>query len=1036
MATSCLNKESAACTNIDTDLHLNHLWVSTVCHARGCTLLLVRCLGQFRLEANARPCVLPTRKTASLLVYLLLHPEAHEREQLVTRFWGDFGEEQARRSLRTALSTLRKALGESALLADRTKVQFNPDFPIWVDAITLGNQCQRFLDQSLIDPTLVDLALYQGDMLAGFYDEWILRKREEVRLCFLRVLGRLAQHWRTQGDYVRTIEIAQRILQLDPAEETAHQHLLFCYTATGDRQTARQQYEDCVHALREELALEPTAETVALYRRSQQARIQAAAASHSNLPLPLASFIGRGHEIAKVKTLLRPDRSNAKHLPARLVTVTGPGGCGKTRLAIEVARELSDYYADGIWWVELAALTEETQVAQAVAKVLDVQQGVQPSLTDVIINNLRTKHLLLVLDNCEHLIAACAELAERLLSHCPEVQILATSREALGVGGETSWLVPSLTLPTTQPTAPAEYLAFEAIQLFIERASAVQRDFALTAVNASAILQICRQLDGIPLAIELAAARVKLMTVEQIAARLTGLMGASFALLTTGGRTVLPRQQTLRATIDWSYALLNEVEQRLLQRLALFTGGWSLEAAEAVGADCTPHSVVELLARLVDKSLVLAEPQGQLIRYRMLETVRQYAYEQLEKSGEVSAVRDRHLAYFCRLAEVAEPEFRGAGQMFWLRRLDADYENLRAALTWGLQHETHSITRFCSGATLATALIFYWKLRGEWGEEYYWLDLAAQRLALGSVGIEPEQYQQLTCLRTNALYGKGIAAWHQQKLDEAQRIFDESAELWRIVGDRTGFYRAQIFQADLCFDKHNQTEEFVLWRECLAYFSEVQDAWGMAEANFYLGYGERRSGNFGTATSYYEACLALIRPVGDQWLLSLAVSHQGMIALEQLDYERARPLIEQRLQLGREFGLKHHIYTSLGFLAVIAYKQGNLRQGMVLVREAITVQRKLGFDISSNLLNHDKLVIAARACMLDRQHERAVKLLAARHVLISIASNDLSLETNKVIEGLLTSLQAQLGTEAFGAVWAIGAVLTPEQVFEEIMAEE
>ena len=1031
-------RESTPCPNIAISLHLTTFGVATVCHARGCILLLLRCLGQFRLEANGQPCILPTRKTAALLAYLLLHPEVHDREQLVARFWGDFGEEQARRSLRTALSALRKAVGETAVLADRTMVQFNPDFPTWVDAITLGNQGQRFLAQPLVDPTLVDLALYQGDLLAGFYDEWILRKREEVRLCYLRVLARLAQHWRTEGDYARVIETAQRILMLEPAEETAHQHLLFCYTATGDRQAARQQYETCAHALREELAIEPTPETIALYQRSQQAHTQtrAAAATHSNLPLPLASFIGRVHEIAKVKKLLCHERATAPHRPARLVTVTGPGGCGKTRLAIEVARELLDHYADGVWWVELAALTEATQVAQAVAKVLDVQQGVQPSLTDVIINNLRTKQLLLVLDNCEHLVAACAELAERLLSHCPELQILTTSREVLGIGGETSWLVPSLTLPSTPPATVAEYCHFEAIQLFIERAGAAQRDFALTAVNAAAIFQICRQLDGIPLAIELAAVRVKLMTVEQIATHLTGVVGARFALLTNGGRTVLPRQQTLRATIDWSYALLNGVEQRLLQQLAVFTGSWSLEAAEAIGAGSSPQPVVELLARLVDKSLALAEPQEQVIRYWMLETVRQYAYEQLEKNGEVSTVRDRHLAYFRHLAEVAEPEFRGAGQLTWLRRLDADYENLRTALTWGLQHEPLDLTRLCAGATLATALIFYWKVRGEWAEERYWLDVTAQRLTFGSVGLAYEQYQQITRLRANALYGKGIAIWHQQKWDEAQQIFDESAELWRAVRDRTGFYRTQIFQADLYFIKHNQTNAFMLWQECLAYFREAQDAWGMAEASFYLGYGERRVGNFGTATSYYEACLALIRPLGDRWLLSLAMSHHGIIALEQLDYARARQLIEQRLQLGREFGLKHHIYTALGYLATIAYEQGDLHQCVTFVREAITVQYKLGFDLISNLLNNDKLVIVAHFCIVQGQNERAVKLLAAHYVLANVAGHTATLIAEKSTEELLAELQAQLGVEAFASAWAIGVALTPEQALEEIIAAD
>lgn len=1007
-------------------------------------LPLLRCLGQFQLELNEQPTPLPTRKTAALLVHLVLHPKPHGREQLATLFWGDSGDEEARRSLRNALTALRKALGETALLADRETVQFNPGYVLKVDAVDFRTQAQRFLAAPTPIPDAVDITLYRGDLLEGFYDDWILREREALRQLYLQVLLRLAQHWRTQGDYLQTSAIAQRILTLDPAEEAAHQHLLFCYTMTGDRQAAQRQYEACVHSLREELDVEPAPETVALYRRSQQTRSRkpSVTAAHTNLPLPVSSFIGRGPEIAKLKGLLRGDQETTQRPPVRLVTITGPGGCGKTRLAIQVARDLLDGYADGIWWVELAALSEDSQVPQAVAKVLDVQQGIQPSLTDVLITNLRTKQMLLVLDNCEHLVAACAELAERLLSQCPDLQILTTSREAFGIFGEVNWLVPSLTLPGvertdyTKPEQLAELLQFEGIQLFVERASAAQRTFSLMPANTPALLQICQQLDGIPLAIELAAARVKLMTVEQLATRLMGALGARFNLLTDGSRTILPRQQTLRATMAWSYALLNDQEQKLLQQLAIFAGGWTLEAAEATGALLTaPQSVAGVLARLVDKSLVLVEPQGEAVRYQMLETVRQYAYEQLEKMKDAPAARDRHLAYFRQLVEHGEPELRAGGQLIWLRRLVTESDNLRVALSWGLQHEPVAADRLLSGAGLATELIFHWKLHSDWLEGRSWLEETAHLLEIHQKIIDARQVRQITALRAKALYGAGVLVWHQGKWDESWQLLLTSTHLARSVGDFSCLFRAQAFQADLYLLRGDWSTACALWQECRGYFNQVQEPWLLAEATFFLGYAERRAGNFAAAIPYYEEAIALLRSLGERWLLSLTLSHLGLIAFAQGDYGTAYRQIEQRLLMGREFGLKQHIYTALDFLADIAYQQGHIRQAAMLLREALALQQKSGVDLLfANLIVN--LGIMAQACIMDGHYPRAVRLLAAQHALALLAGDKDIEEPSPLITQLLQELHTRLDDDGFSTAWATGAAMTLEQALAELLAED
>jgi len=384
----------------------------------------------------------------------------------------------------------------------------------------------------------------------------------------------------------------------------------------------------------------------------------------NNLPRQLTSFIGREREMAEVKRLLTT---------TRLLTLTGSGGCGKTRLALQVAADLVEEFANGVWLVELAALTDPALVPQAVASALGVREEPGRPLLATLSDYLKAKRLLLLLDNCEHLVAACAYLAEALLRACPHLRILATSREALNIAGETVWRVPSLSLPDLLHLPSVEHLTqYEAVRLFIERALISRPDFVLTSQGAPSVAQVCHRLDGIPLAIELAAARVKVLSVEQIAARLDN----RFRLLTSGSRTALPRQKTLRAAIDWSYDLLSETERMVLRRLSVFAGGWTLEAAEAicVGEGIEWHEVLDPLMQLVDKSLVMMEEQGGTVRYRLLETVRQYGRDKLPASGEADVVRGRHRDWYLALAERAEPELLGSNQAVWLERLETEHD--------------------------------------------------------------------------------------------------------------------------------------------------------------------------------------------------------------------------------------------------------------------------------------------------------------------------------------------------------------------------
>ena len=400
--------------------------------------------------------------------------------------------------------------------------------------------------------------------------------------------------------------------------------------------------------------------------------IKSLSTHRNNLPQQLTSFIGREKEIAAVRALMGTHR---------LLTLIGAGGCGKTRLSMQVAADSLEQFPDGAWLVELASLSNPGLVTQTVATILGVKEEPGKPITQTLTEHLKHKRLLLLLDNCEHLLEVCTKLADMLMRQCPGVKLLASSREALGIAGEQTFRVPSLTLPERKQThTPQNLSTYESVQLFIDRALLVRADFQVTNQNAPSLASLCCHLDGIPLAIELAAARVRTLAVEEI----DGKLDQRFRLLTGGSRTALPRQQTLRSLIDWSYDLLHELDKLLLQRLSVFAGGWTLAAAEQVcaGEGVADGEILDLLTSLSDKSLVAAELQGGHSRYRLLETMRQYARERLLESGGGEAVRERHREYFLALAEEAEPNLKGAEQAEWLQRLEAEHDNLRLALDW------------------------------------------------------------------------------------------------------------------------------------------------------------------------------------------------------------------------------------------------------------------------------------------------------------------------------------------------------------------
>lgn len=830
--------------------------------------------GSWRLERGGESLHLPTRKAESLLAYLELHPGAHAREKLAALLWGDVGDEQARGSLRKALTHLRAVLGDEALFADRQSIQLDPAYPLWCDVREFERVSKTRVWASLdtVNETCTQLtALYRGDLLADFYDEWVFAPRQECREQLLDSLLALTQEFRAHSEYSRAMETALRVLELDRANERAHQHLIFCYIASGNRHAALKQYEECERALREELDVEPARETQAMYAWLKQ--IPSAGASIqarlTNLPIPLSTFVGRHDETETVKHFLKSE--------VRLVTLTGPGGSGKTRLAIRTATDLicendsaNLLFEDGVWWTELAAIADPFNVIPQIAQTLGVREGADESLSDTVKAFLQSKQLLLILDNCEHVLSASAQVAHELLVHCPRLKVLATSREQLRIAGEQVYLVPPMRVPRREAWTYADLLReFEGVRLFVERARLVQPTFQLGEENARAVAQICARLDGLPLALELAASRVNLLSPQEIAARLD----ARFDLLKDTNRTAPPRHQTLRAVLDWSCDLLSNDERVLFRRLSVFAGGCTFDALNAVAGESeTKNALFDTLARLVDKSLVTATTNGDTTRYGMLETIGEYAREMLDASGEADRIRTRHLDYFAQFAETAETNLRGASQGTWLAQLDTEMDNVRAALEWASANDVEKALQ------VAGALEWYWNLRGHWSE-------GAQRLTrLLTISREPTRGRARALLAAS-----NLKFWGEQDFETARRWLETSVALYRETSPHDRWhlgYALALYGAALVQTGDNARAERAL-QESLTYANELSDAgsWICGWAHLFAAWAASEEG---AAREHYETSIGSFRTLQDRAQLQVALAQLAWFYIRNKEFDAAR----------------------------------------------------------------------------------------------------------------------------------------------------
>ena len=730
----------------------------------------------------------------------------------------------------------------------------------------------------------------------------------------------------------------------------------------------------------------------------------------NNLPQQLTSFVGRQSELAMTRSRLEN---------ARLLTLIGPGGTGKTRLALQLAADVLPRYLDGVWLVELAPLADPALVLQTVASVLKVREVPGLTLQELLTNTLRGRHLLLVLDNCEHLIEACASLADHMLRVCPHLQMIASSREALGIGGEVIYRVPPLALPADVDTSPDNLCEFESVQLFVERAQAVQPQFSFTAANAPAVAQISRRLDGIPLALELAAARVRMMPPEQIAAHLDD----RFRLLTGGSRTALPRQQTLRSLIDWSYDLLSEPERTLFRSLAVFVGGWSIEAAEALTPDL---DVWSLLEALVNKSLVAQEDAGGVARYRLLETIRQYARDRLLESPENAHSRDRHFKYYYEWIDPSLPHRLGSHSKQWYDMCEREKDNLRAAFSWGLEVDPDAVLR------LAAALADFWTRRGYYADVRAELSSALQRVdSLPALTGEAQQLRLLT--RARALLAISQPIFH----DYSTRISagSECVRLFRQYGSREelGFALGILATNESMHGDLDQAEQHLV--EAIALGRETGDTGVMAMT---LGlFGQvilAKYGDLEGARRASDESARIGRQSGDSmpWGSATAILNLGVFNLITGQYDQARRYSQEAHELFQELGDPLMTVNAQSNLGHIELANGNFSAAAQIYRQ--TLPRYLESQHFGAIAH--QLEMFATISRREDHLARAARLFGAAEALRESVNIPMAPYEREGYEREVTALRQAMTPEALALGWEEGRRLTTKQAVEFALEKE
>jgi len=738
--------------------------------------------------------------------------------------------------------------------------------------------------------------------------------------------------------------------------------------------------------------------------------LDAAEKHRIKLPPQLTSFVGRRREIGEIRQLL---------MTSRLVTLTGPGGCGKTRLALQVARESAGQFDDGVFFVSLATTMDPSLVPNAVAQEMGIVEQPNTQLEDTLRSYLVEKQILLLIDNFEHLLEAASLLSD-LLSVAPKLTALVTSQEALHLSGEYEYLVPPLSIPDPSSVQSTDDLSkYESVNLFTERAKAVSTHFALTDENAKTIATICSRLDGLPLAIELAAARVKLFTPQQLLERLESRLG----MLTGGPRDLPARQRTLRNTIDWSYELLDENEETLFARLGVFSGGGSLEAIEAISSPGLSIDLLDGLESLLNKSLIYQQedPSGEP-RFDMLETLHEYAQERLALSGEMDSTHHRHLAFFLDLMEEVEAKLLGEEQVTWLKRLDFEYDNLLAAWEWSQTTEDMAGL----GLRLIGAMATYLELRNQFtiGRE------------LLSAALSAKMNSRPTAERAKALRRAGLLAYMQGDYPATRSLLEESISIYRQLGPsgRSGLANALITFGDMETEVGDYATASSLMKEALEIARESNDTKGIARAYWQLGACAVRPGNYEEAVQYFEKALPLLRQIGDRTHTGIALSGLAEVAIRQGDYERSAIFENESLALRREIDESWGIAVSLGNYSWMALRKGDLNDATDLLGKSIMLRCEIG-DVGGVAWCLEKLaeiaIIRGRGSKIQPiEYVRAAILFGAAAALRAPSASVIDLVDKPEHERQLEEVREKLDESTFEKAWKTGEYMTLELAVE------
>jgi predicted ATPase/DNA-binding CsgD family transcriptional regulator len=726
-----------------------------------------------------------------------------------------------------------------------------------------------------------------------------------------------------------------------------------------------------------------------------------------NLPAELNSFVGRRLQVEQLRVLLPS---------TRLLTLTGAGGVGKTRLARRVASEVLDDYPDGVWWVDLAPLSNARLVARAVAAALGIREQPRRSLVETISDALHRSKLLLILDNCEHLLTACAELLIRLLERCPRVSIIATSRERLGLPGECVWRVPTLSSPDTRSIQPASGVRhYEAVELFVDRAKLLDTTFELTDQNATHVARLCSHLDGIPLAIELAAARTEILSVDEILERLDD----RFRLLTRRGRTSVPRQQTLQSAIDWSHALLSPMEQAVFRRLAVFAGGWSLDAAEFVcaGEGIRCSDVLDLLAQLVAKSLVIADTRESRVRYSSLETIRQYSRAKLSESGETERVRGAHRDWYLDLAERAGPELLGPGQLRMLDRLELEHDNLRTALQFCQLDPAGSD----AAVRFVAALGRFWHWRGHVTEGCDWFARVLSRPG-GTAAVRSTAYWQAAMLE-----------WRNANNEVARGLAEQSIALGRTTDATDVLANALRYHACISLALRDVPTAEASIEECVAIARAGGHRRNLAYALGFMGFLRYLQGELRLARHLLEEAAAIARGSAEEITVSNTLVQLGGVVAAEGDLARASRIFEEALMIGRRLQFRDGIADALVGLGDVALAKGDRAAASARYREGLDNYVQAG----ERLPQAGVLERCGGVCVLEQDFATAARLFGAAEAASELTSASIPPRPETQHQRDLSLVKSALGEPSFAmcmnegrALGLEGAVTLARQVFD------